>query len=544
MPQTSPAPPAPHTPAVSLHTLLADTGLGLQQLAGPREDRLVGTIGTTELADPAPYLLGGELLLIAGIGLPADADEIDVYVQRLVQAGIAALGFGIAPVHETVPPALIAACDRHGLPLLQIPRHTPFVAVNHVAHAAMAEARLQELRQISQAQAALATAAARPDALRAVLHQLATRLGAWTVLLDPHGTELLAAGPRPAAPVTRQLHALAARTTAAVQKRSQPGRPQPPTAAAEHHAGTHHTVYTLPAEQADGPFALGVATTCPPTAVHRSITGTALVLLSVLTTPRHALDTDTRSAAALVRLMLGRSPADVTPLLTPAQPGHWTVVHGRLNQPATDTPPSKGPVQLATLATALTTPYVDVDGTSLVALIPTGPTPPADLTPATRLGWTLGISSPAAATDLALADTQAERMLRQALATHTPQLQHHDQDLTLHTLVSAHDATALAQTRLAPLRTAPSPGPAVLLDTLRTWLAHHGSWDRTAAALELHRNTVRRRITKTAELLNTDLDDLDVRMELWFALRWLPEEQPTPPPHNNQPPPPGPPASS
>ncbi|PWI12952.1 hypothetical protein DI272_01435 [Streptomyces sp. Act143] len=38
-----------------------------------------------------------------------------------------------------------------------------------------------------------------------------------------------------------------------------------------------------------------------------------------------------------------------------------------------------------------------------------------------------------------------------------------------------------------------SPGPAVLLDTLRTWRAHHGSRDRAAAALELHRNRVRRR---------------------------------------------------
>ncbi|MFI6981011.1 helix-turn-helix domain-containing protein [Embleya sp. NPDC050154] len=64
------------------------------------------------------------------------------------------------------------------------------------------------------------------------------------------------------------------------------------------------------------------------------------------------------------------------------------------------------------------------------------------------------------------------------------------------------------------------------LGTLRTRLAHHGSWDRTATALGLHRNTVRRRVARIGEPLDLDLGDADVRMELWFALRWLPGERP------------------
>ncbi|MFD9645442.1 helix-turn-helix domain-containing protein, partial [Streptomyces sp. NPDC059082] len=58
-----------------------------------------------------------------------------------------------------------------------------------------------------------------------------------------------------------------------------------------------------------------------------------------------------------------------------------------------------------------------------------------------------------------------------------------------------------------------------LAETLRVWLSLHGSWDRTAVALDIHRNTVRQRITRCAALLDRDLDDPDVRMELWFALR-------------------------
>ncbi|NEB90316.1 helix-turn-helix domain-containing protein, partial [Streptomyces bauhiniae] len=81
-------------------------------------------------------------------------------------------------------------------------------------------------------------------------------------------------------------------------------------------------------------------------------------------------------------------------------------------------------------------------------------------------------------------------------------------------LVPRADAAEHAQALLAPL----AAGPA-LTETLRTWLSLHGSWDRTAVALDVHRNTVRQRVTRCAALLDMDLDDPDVRMELWFALR-------------------------
>ncbi|MEU1127953.1 helix-turn-helix domain-containing protein, partial [Streptomyces sp. NPDC005899] len=79
-------------------------------------------------------------------------------------------------------------------------------------------------------------------------------------------------------------------------------------------------------------------------------------------------------------------------------------------------------------------------------------------------------------------------------------------------LIPRDEAEAYARLLLAPL-TAPLAG------TLRCWLSLHGSWDRTAVALRVHRNTVRQRIARCAALLDADLDDMDVRTELWFALR-------------------------
>lgn len=147
---------------------------------------------------------------------------------RVVAAGVAALGFGVVPVHQEVPAELIAACDRHGLPLLRLPPHTPFVAVGQATYDAIAEIRNSELRMISKAQSALASAAARPDALQAVLQQLSAHTEAGSVLFDAQGNELFSAGRRPAAPGPQLLRDLAVRTIARSTGNHAKGRPPPP----------------------------------------------------------------------------------------------------------------------------------------------------------------------------------------------------------------------------------------------------------------------------------------------------------------------------
>ncbi|MEU9037218.1 helix-turn-helix domain-containing protein, partial [Streptomyces sp. NPDC048352] len=108
------------------------------------------------------------------------------------------------------------------------------------------------------------------------------------------------------------------------------------------------------------------------------------------------------------------------------------------------------------------------------------------------------------------ADAQAGRALERAEAARTPLARHTDPGFA--GLFGEAEARAHAEALLAPLAPA-------LRDTLRGWLAHHGSWDRSAAALGVHRNTVRQRVARCASLLDRDLDDPDTRMELWFALR-------------------------
>ncbi|MFJ3692624.1 PucR family transcriptional regulator [Streptomyces sp. NPDC090052] len=496
---------APPTAPVQLSALLTRRDLGLRQVAGPPAGdgggAAVHWVHTSEMADPYPYLLGGELLLTAGVQL---ADDPDRYAARIVAAGGAALGFGLAPVYDTVPDALAAACDRHGLPLVEVPTRTPFTAVARAVWGLMAEARHHELRRVSQAQQGLAAAAARPDPVPAVLRQLATRLGGRAVLLAPDGTALQAAGrePEPGAREAREALAALARVVrpgAGAPGAGTPGAQPPPspapgagpagprpapTSATDTAGSAHLAAYAVAGGEG---LVLGVATTSREPGDH-TIAGVAVVLLSLLTAPRQGADEAARSSA-LVRLLLGAAPADVSPLLGE---GPWTVVHAH----GTGAPPALG------------SPLVDTSADTVRILLP------ADREVARHPGWTLGLSAPAALRDLPAADAQAGRALRHAKATRTPLSRHGTTGLAA--LLDPTEAAAHARTLLAPLG---DPPPPALLETLRTWLALHGSWDRTAVALAIHRNTVRQRIGRCATLLGSDLDDMDVRTELWFALR-------------------------
>ncbi|MFE0514025.1 PucR family transcriptional regulator ligand-binding domain-containing protein [Streptomyces sp. NPDC058964] len=538
MPDTY-APAVPPTPPVPLAALLAREDLALRQIAGPAGTGIViHWAHTSEMADPYPYLLGGELLLSAGVHVPqaAGPDYFDDYVSRIVAAGGAALGFGLAPVHDTVPRALVAACDAHGLPLLEVPPQTTFSGVARAVWQLMAQARLAELRRVTEAQQGLAAAASRPDPVPSVLRQLAQRLGGRAVLYGPDGTEIAGAGrepeervcgaleelagvvrptpaetlpsgtetgtARPAPPEARRSGTEATRPDdfapparpGSADARAAAGRPSP-SSATDTLAGHHLAAYALGTGRG---FVLGVAT------VHRepgdhTIASVAAVLLTLLT-GEHQSGAGAGRSSALVRMLLGASPRDVAPLVGGER---WVVVHARPDAQAPDA------MAASALGAALGSALVDLARDAVRVLVP------ADRSPAAQPGWTLGVSAAVGPHEWPSADTQAARALARARATRTALVRHGSRP-GLDDLVPGEEAAAHARTVLAPVA-----ANAALTETLRAWLSLHGSWDRTSVALAVHRNTVRQRIARCAALLDADLDDPDVRMELWFALKHL-----------------------
>ncbi|MFC7816871.1 helix-turn-helix domain-containing protein [Streptomyces sp. NPDC057367] len=560
MPESA-VPPVPPTPPVALAALLSRDDLGLRQITGP--PAAVVTIHgahTSEMSDPYPYLLGGELLLTAGVHVPdaagAGAAYFDDYVARIVAAGGAALGFGVAPVHDTVPEALVAACEAYGLPLVEVPPRTTFSGVARAVWQLMARARMAELRRISEAQQGLAAAASRPDPVPSVLRRLAGRLEGRAVLYGPEGTEIAAAGREPGQEVRRALAELARFVT---------GRAS--STATDTVAGTRLTAYALGSGR---DFVLGVAAPHRESGDH-TIASVAAVLLSLLT-GEHQSGTGAARSSALVRLLLGARREEVAPLLGGGEGDgavtRWYVVHAR---PDTGTPDA---VSASALGAALGSPLVDARDDVVRVLVPAGrepdrgggsqggtvegprhdagatahgpavgkvtavtpeagrgastgqdhpgafavpapAEPPTSPGPAPQPGWTIGVSAPVAPAEWPTADAQAARALARARAVRAPLVRHAERP-AFADLVPAGEAEAHARALLAPIGAVPA-----LAETLRAWLSLHGSWDRTAVALSVHRNTVRQRVARCAALLEADLDDPDVRMELWFALRHL-----------------------
>ena len=84
----------------------------------------------------------------------------------------------------------------------------------------------------------------------------------------------------------------------------------------------------------------------------------------------------------------------------------------------------------------------------------------------------------------------------------------------------ADDAVrAFADGLLRKLHEHDAHGRGDLVASLRAWLSRHGQWDAAAADLGVHRHTLRYRMRRVEEILGRSLDDPDVRMELWLALK-------------------------
>ncbi|MFD0924068.1 PucR family transcriptional regulator ligand-binding domain-containing protein, partial [Saccharopolyspora rosea] len=174
--------------SVPLREVVTAPGLALQVVDGSARpgalDLPVCWAHVSELRDPAPYLLGGELLLTAGVNMSA-ADDLGDYVAGLLAAGVTALGFGLTPpMHDRLPEPLRDACVDQGLPLLVVPRRTPFLAISRTVAVAVAEAAQREQRRLAAAREALARAA--QGGLAALVRELADRVDGWAALVGAH----------------------------------------------------------------------------------------------------------------------------------------------------------------------------------------------------------------------------------------------------------------------------------------------------------------------------------------------------------------------
>ncbi|WP_199431722.1 PucR family transcriptional regulator [Qaidamihabitans albus] len=451
----------------------------------------------SELRDPAPYLLGDELLLTAGVNLPDEQAEVDHYVRGLRDAGVTALGFGVTPpMHEDLPERLRRSCARYGLPLLVVPIRTPFLAISRAVSLALGQAGQREQRRVTEAREALTRAAA--GGSREVIRGLAQRLPGWAALVGRDDEPAVDHGaPRP---LPAELGGMLARLRAGSGIRS------------------------ATTELADGTFVVAQPVYPQATAAHllvvgrdrrfsgtdRAVVAVGAALLGLL--GRAGSDTARLAGASTALLLADAAPGDVLGPLLPAE--DYRVVAGVWQR---GNGPPEADAEYGWLRSRLHTPFVRLSGARFTAIATAAPDA-AVLADLAAHGWltVTGSARPPAA--LHEAGPEVATLLARARALGAPVVAGEAEGLA--GVVTPGAAAGFAARRLAPLREHGRGDGDVLVTTLRTWLAQHGGWDRTAAALGVHRNSVRHRIGQIERALNADLADPDVRMELWFALRW------------------------
>ena len=479
-----------------LGALLSRRGLDLRHVAGPLDpDRRVRWVAVSELPDPTPYLEGGELLLTTGLELAVDdALAVEGYVERLSRRGVVALGLGTGVRHEQVPPTLMDAAERAGLPLFEVPPPTPFIAVTRAVADLVAQAEREDVTRSLDAHRRLTRAAVQGGGADGVVRELARLIGGWVVVTDAGGAVAHSAGHPPA---------VASAVVAAEIARLVPQGLR----GASSVASSDGSMVVHPLGVAGAPLGyLAAGHAAPSGRPARSAVAASVSLLSLALQRSDAAGSEHHRilSAAAGLLVHGRTDAAdaVLAVLGDGVPGpdDRVVV---LVAAAGDGEPSLAAGTLATPDGPDLLVLAPVAGADAAATALAGRGPVGVSRPVGRVGIPGGVAEARAARATATAPT-AVVAFADVLAGGVP------------TLVDEAVARTWAAQLLEPLRADPD-----LLRSLRTWLTHHGQLQPAAAELGVHRHTLRHRLARIEELLGRPLASPQTRMDLWFALQRL-----------------------
>lgn len=503
--------------AVRLGDLVRRPELQLSVLAARHElDRQIRWVHSCELPDPTPYLQGGELLLSAGLWLqaPADGTAVDVpsYVDRLVRAGVVGLGFGVAPRHLHVPEQLILAADARGLPLIEVPPQTPFIAVSQAVSDALAAEQYAEVARSLKRQQELTRAAVAGGAA-ALVRRLAGLLDGWAVTLDLAGRVEHAA---PAAAADRGPWLAPGLTRLRDISR--------PVSTSMWVDGEQVLVQSLrPGRRTRGYLAVGAATI---TGAQRELVQVAVPLLTLMLAPATALQAAESRLRTTIAGLLGDGDLERAARIAEDLWGGLPVEPVRILVADGTAAAGQGLMEFVeATATALGERvfFAEVADRLVVVYSAYGRLRDRVLAAITADGQLLtGESGSARLAELDRARTEADQALDAGLRLGRAHTAFSDiAGFGLIDLVATPPVAAFAESLIRPLLEHDASGRGDLVRSLQTWLEHNGQWDAAAAALGIHRHTLRHRMQRVEEVLGRDLDVAAVRVELWTGLQVL-----------------------
>ncbi|GAA2007847.1 PucR family transcriptional regulator ligand-binding domain-containing protein [Microbacterium ulmi] len=505
--------------AVTLRQLLEETELELRCVAGAAElDREIRWVHVSEVADPTPWLQGGEFLITTGLQLSTPASMMQ-YMERLADRGISGVGFGTGgTVHApygVVPPAIVEAGEQRGIPVIEVPIDVPFVAVSQFVTTRLASEQFATVQRAYDIQRQLTSAALEPRGRAEVLRLLAAATGSQVAVLSIRGT-VLDASPGAAAERYDALRADLERAStqgAVAQIIDDEG-----AVTAIHPLGTRRRTRQL----------LVVTSTRAPTPLERMVVTGAVTLLSIDAerrlgfSPERQMASDRLGALALRQGATTRDRIDALAAL--GFPARASVTVASLRIPGAVGAGIAGGVNDILFDRAVPSVFV-ARATPEAPFVLIAALSPVELSDVVgevfrelaRRGGQAGVSASHRIGELVVAAQESAAALRHAEHSRVP-LQRYE-EMLLHSVVldaiPEDRRASVADAVLARLDEAADPA---LADALAAFLQHNGHITRASAALGLHRQTLVKRLDAVERLLGVSLDSPDDRSALWVAL--------------------------
>jgi len=493
----------------TVRRMLSEASLEVRLLVeGQPLDHTIEWIHSSDLSDPTPFLGAGQVLLTTGtqFGDYAAQDDFDAYVHRLTVRGVIAVGFGTEVVRSGTPPELITACETFGLPLIEVPYRTPFIALVRWAADLIARAERERDDWSLSAQRAISLAAVGQHGLAGVLAVLATQLGCRVAIFEPDGA--FNAVLSPSSFTQSELSRLSSEAARLF-------RTQRRSADSTILDGHRVTVQTLgPGGRLSGVLTLVGATIDDSAAKAVLISAIALIEIS--------FEESRMRRGSLMPLhgelfsLLVNSQSEIVLRVLPTLPRTDLRLvlcnRERQSQQFIDamehrTPPAGTRFFLAPYANQFVALVASAEWQALKKLL-------------AEHDVTAGVSAVADITRLTTMLAQARHALARSLSAGGGVTEFTEMsDSAFLEIVSGQPMIDLARARLAVLLD-DAHGCELLEDTF-VWLAHRGGWDSAAKQLGIHRHSLKLRVETVAQSLSMSLDSFSDRAQLWSMLQSL-----------------------
>ena len=492
--------------AITVGELVRIPDLRTQVFAGEAGlDHRVSWAHVSELPDPTEYLAAGELLMTVGYTIPEGSEAQETYVERLAEARLSGLLVAEKMYAPELTPEMAAVANRLSFPILLTAYDVPFTAISRaVAEANRSAEHARLLRAVSVYDTARLTVGGASGS--ETMTRLGELVGCDLYVVDPdRGRSLIRNGRRVPEEIAEAL----------VKEMSSRSQPMPALLRLRSGRGSVIALF-VPASRPAALVAVTRTEEPPDATVLRHVATVAALEVEKLTADYErkrrlgaevlaGLVDERIGAESASHLLSEWNLADEPRLLASCSDNGGAEEHSSLHLRLED---DGVPHILLRRAPILT------------ALLPAKPDCIQALREEINETSRVGLSDPLGGTSrVPEAYREAQWALQSAEADDEPLVYYESASLSPFLPHGLGESRRVVEHVLGPVLSYDANHGSRLVTSLRSFLSHNRSWQKAAASLHVHKQTLVYRMRRVEELTGRHLDQTEDVAEFWLALK-------------------------